>query len=92
MTIPRLTPWRSGPGLIYALCWPLAASVGRFAVREYRDSHKGIKRRDGPANGLYGGFVFWPLPRPVGHGRKNSRLEAIGGHTSGGDLVEGAGI
>ena len=73
--------------MIYALRGPLAAYVGRFAVREYRDSHNGIKRRVGPANGLYGGFVFWPLPCPVGHGRKNSRLLAIGGHTSGGKLL-----
>lgn len=28
--------------MLYALCGHLAASVGRFAVREYRDSHKGI--------------------------------------------------
>src|SRR5690625_1289123 len=64
--------WWSGPGLIYALRGPLAASVGLFAVWEYRDSHEVINRRDGPVNGLYGGFVFWPLPRPAGHGRKNA--------------------
>lgn len=46
--------------------------MGRFAALEYRDSHKGIKRRDGPANGLYGGFAFWGLLRPAGHGRKNA--------------------
>ena len=34
------------------------------------DSHKGIKRRDGPLNGLCGGFEFWHLPCPAGHGRK----------------------
>ena len=62
--------WLSGPGLIYALYRPMAASVGRFAVREYRDSHNGIKRRDGPVNGLYGGFAFWGLLRPAGRGRK----------------------
>lgn len=45
--------------MLYALRGPLAASVGRFAVWEYRNSHKGIKRRDGPVNGLYGGFAFW---------------------------------
>lgn len=61
---------RSGPGLLYALRGTLAASVGRFAVREYRDSHKCIKRRVGPANGLYGGFAFWHLPCPAGRGRK----------------------
>ena len=92
MTKPRLAPCWSGPGLLYALRGPLATSVGRFAVREYRDSHNGIKRRDGPLNGLNGGFAFWHLPCPAGHGRKNSRLEAIGGHESGGDLVEGVGI
>ena len=47
---------RAGVDLCHA--GPLAASVGRFAVWEYRDSHKGIKRRDGPVNGLYGGFAF----------------------------------
>ena len=78
--------------MLYALRGPVAATVGRFAVWEYRDSHKGIKRRDGPVNGLYGGFAFWHLPCPAGHGRKNSRLEAIGGHTSGGKMVEGTGI
>ena len=46
--------------------------MGRFAVREYRDSHKGIKRRSGPANGLYGGLAFWGAFRPAGHGRKNA--------------------
>ena len=70
--------------MLYALRGPLAASVGRFAVWEYRDSHDGIKRRVGPANGLYGGFAFWHLPCPAGHGRKNSRLQAPGGPTSGG--------
>ena len=49
---------RSGPGLIYALRGPVVASVGRLTAWEYRDSHKGIKRRDGPANGLYGGLAF----------------------------------
>ena len=72
MKIPRSTPYRSGPGLLYALRGPLAAYVRRFWAREYRDSHKGAKRRDGPLNGLCGGFVFWPLPCPAGHGRKNA--------------------
>lgn len=58
--------------------------MGRFAVREYRDSHKGIKRRDGHVNGLYGGFAFFGMLCPDGQGRKNSRLLAVGGHTSGG--------
>ena len=62
--------WLSGPGLLYALRGLLAASVRRFAVWEYRDSHKGIKRRSGPVNGLYCGFVFWPFPCPAGNGRK----------------------
>lgn len=44
--------------------------MGRFAVREYRDSHKGIKRRSGPVNGLYGGFAFWDMLRPAGRERK----------------------
>ena len=65
---------------------PLAASVGRFAVREYRDSHKCIKRREGPVNGLCGGFAFWYLPCPAGHGRKNSRLWAVEWRTGGGKL------
>ena len=66
-----------------AMCWPLAAYVGRFAVREYRDSHKGIKRRDGPVNGLYGGFAFWGMLRPDGHKRKNAACKPLEGHTSG---------
>ena len=73
--------------MLYALRGPLAASVGRFAVREYRDSHKGIKRRDGPENGLYGGFVFWPIPCPDGQGRKNAACKPLEGHTSGGKLA-----
>lgn len=77
--------------MLYALRRPLSAYVGRFAVREYRDSHDGIKRRVGPANGLYGGFSFWDMFRPAGHGRKNSRLLAIGGHASGGKLLESIG-
>ena len=58
----------------------------RFWAREYSDSHKGIKRRDEPANGLYGGLAFWGMFRPAGHGRKNSRLQAPGGPTSEGKL------
>lgn len=54
---------------------------------EYRDSHKGIKRRSGPVNGLYGGFVFWPIHLPDEHGRKNSRLRAVEWRTSGGKLL-----
>lgn len=61
--------------------------MGRFAVREYGDSHKGIKRRVGPANGLYDGFVFWPLPCPDGQGRKNAACKPLEGHTSGGKLL-----
>lgn len=78
--------------MLYALFGRLRAAVERLTAWEYRDSHKGIKRRDGPANGLYGGFAFWCLPCLAGHGRKNSRLEAIGGHTSGGKMAEGTGI
>ena len=65
--------------MIYALRGPLAAYVGRFAVWEYRDSHKGIKRSDGHLNGLYGGFAFWPLPCPAGHGRKNAACKPLEG-------------
>ena len=65
--------------MIYALRGPLAASVGRFAVREYRDSHKGINRRSGPVNGLYGGFAFWDMFRPAGHGRKNAACKPLEG-------------
>ena len=83
---PAYSRW-SGPGLIYALCGPLAASAGRFAVREYRDSRKGIKRRVGPANGLYGGFAFLDVFRPAGHGRKKCRLLAVERRTSGGKLA-----
>ena len=83
--------WLSGPGLIYALRGRLRVSVGRLTAWKYRDSHKDIKRRDGPANGLCGGFVFWPLPCPAGHGRKNSRLRAVGRRTSGGKQREDIG-
>lgn len=44
--------------MFYAVRGPLAASVGRFAVREYRDSHEGIKRRDRPVNGLRNDLLF----------------------------------
>ena len=54
---PAYSRW-SGPGLLYALCGALRASVRRFWAREYRDSHEAIKRRDGPVNGLNGGFCF----------------------------------
>lgn len=60
--------------------------MGRFAVLEYGDSHKGIKRRVGPANGLNGGFAFWPLPCPDGQGRKNAACKPLEGHTSGGKM------
>ena len=56
--------------MIYALRGPLAASVGRFAVWEYRDSHKGTKRRDGAANGLYAGFAFGLSPALLDMGAK----------------------
>ena len=73
--------------MFYALRGPLAATVGRFAVWEYRDSHNGIKRRDGPLNGLYEGFAFWLVLRAAGNGDKNSRLLAVGRRTSGGKLL-----
>lgn len=73
--------------MLYALRGPLAASVGHFAVWEYRDSHDGIKRRVGPVNGLNGSFAFWHLPCPAGHRRKNSRLRAVEWRTSGGKLL-----
>ena len=92
MIIPRSTPWRSGPGLLCALRGPMAASVGRFAAREYRDSHKGAKCRDGPANGLNGGLLFLGYAPPCWTRTQNSRLEAIGGHTSGRKLRGNTGI
>lgn len=72
--------------MLYALRGLLAASVGRFAVREYRDSHDGIKRRDGTLNGLYGGFSFWVCSALLDAGAK-CRLRAVGRRTSGGKLV-----
>ena len=92
MIIPRLTPLRSGPGLIYALFGRLLAAVGHLTAWEYRDSHKSEKRRDGPVNGLYGGFVFWPLPCPDGQGRKNAACKPLEGHTSGGTCAWSIGI
>ena len=61
--------------------------MGRFGSREYRDSHKGAKRSGGPANGLYGGFSFWPIPCPAGRGRKNAACKPLEGHASGGKLL-----
>ena len=58
---------------------PLEASVRRFRAREYNDSHEGIKRRDGPVNGLYGGFAFWGMLRPDGQGRKNAACKPLEG-------------
>ena len=87
MIIPRLTPWRSGPGLLCALFGCLRAAVGRLKVWEYRDSHKGAKRRDGPANGLYGGFAFWGHALPCWPWAQKCRLQASGGPTSGGKLL-----
>ena len=55
-------------------------------VREYRDTAKAVNRRVGPVNGLYGGFVFWPLPCPDGQGRKNAACKPLEGHTSGGKM------
>ena len=46
--------------------------MGRLTAWEYRDTARAVKRRVGPANGLYGGFAFWPRPCPAGHGRKNA--------------------
>ena len=86
--MPRLTPDGAGRGcfmLCLAVCGP---SAGRFAVREYRDSYKGIKLRDGPVNGLYGSFVFWPFPLPCWTWAQKCRLRAIGRRTSGAELLE----
>lgn len=58
---------------------PLAAPVVRFAVLEYSDSHKGIKRRDEPTNGLYGGLLFLAQLRPAGHRRKNAACKPLEG-------------
>lgn len=65
--------------------------MGRFAVREYRDSRKGIKRRVGPVNGLNGGFAFWAIFLPCWPWAQNSCLEAIGGHASGAEYVGSTG-
>ena len=56
--------------MIYALLGRLWAAVGHLMAWEYRDTAKAVKRRDGPVNGLYGGFAFWPLSCPAGHGQK----------------------
>ena len=75
--------------MLYALLGRLRAAVGRFAVREYRDSHKGIKRRDGPENGLYGGLSFWTCSAllatgvkmpPAGRRMAHKRREVAGGY------------
>ena len=70
----------------------MRAAVGRLTAWEYRDSHKGTKRRVGPANGLYSGLLFLGYAPPCWTRAQNSRLRAVGRRTSGGDLVEGVGI
>ena len=70
--------------MLYALLGFLRAAVGRLTVWEYRDTAKAVKRRDGAVNGIYCGFTFWRVLRTARHKRKNSRMEAIGGYTSGG--------
>ena len=48
----------------------MRAAVGRLTAWEYRDSYKGIKLRDGPLNGLYGGFAFAACSALVDMGAK----------------------
>ena len=76
--------------MLCAMFGCLRAAVGRLTVWEYRDTAKAVKRRGGPANGLYGGFVF-PSPLPCWPWAQKCRLRAIGGHTSGGKLLEDIG-
>ena len=71
--------------MIYALLGRLRAAVGRFAVWEYRDSHKGIKRRDGPANGLYGGLSFWTCSALLATGVKMPPASHRAAHKRRGD-------
>ena len=70
----------------------LRATAGRLMAWEYRDSHKGINRRSGPVNGLYGGLLFLGYAPPCWTRAQNSRLLAVGRRTSGGKMVEGTGI
>lgn len=92
MIRPRLAPSGVGRGCFMpcvAPCGPLCDVLVAGSIERYCRT---IKPLYGLVNGLYVGFAFWDMFRPAGHGRKNSRLEAIGGHTSGGKLVEGVGI
>lgn len=73
--------------MVYALFGRLRAYVGRLTAWEYRDSHKGIKRRDGPVNGLYGGFAFLGAASHRWTRAQKCRLQASGGPTSGGKLL-----
>lgn len=59
-------------GVALRSVWLPEGRCRTFGCAGIRDSHKGAKRRDGPLNGLYGGFVFWPIPCHVGNGRKNA--------------------
>ena len=76
----------------------MASAVVRLMAREYRDSHKGIKRRVEPVNGLYGGLCFPlspalpdmgvkmpPAGRRTAHKRRGSAGEYRdkGGHVGG---------
>lgn len=86
--------------MIYALRGSLRAAAGRLTAWEYRDTAKEVKRRDGPVNGLYGGFVFLLSPALLdtgakmplaGRGTAHKRREAAGEYRDKGGHVGGPG-
>ena len=87
MIMPRLTPLRSGPGLLYALCGALWASVRRFGAREYRDTAGRKNRSTGLQMAFTAVLLFYAcfalldmgakMP-PAGRRMAHKRLEAAG--------------
>ena len=65
--------------MLYALRGRLRVAVGRLMVREYRDTAKAVKRRDGPLNGLYGGLAFWACSALLGAGAKIAACKPLEG-------------
>lgn len=87
MTMPRLAPWWSGPGLLYALWGALWAYVRRFAALEYRDTAGHLNRSKGLQMAFVEVLLFVDrsaLPDtgekmpPAGRSRPHKRRETAG--------------
>nr|DAW57547.1 MAG TPA: hypothetical protein [Caudoviricetes sp.] len=59
-------------GVALCLVWRCAVLCTEFCGIGIYRHRQTLKLLYGPVNGLYGGFVFLPLPCPAGHGRKNA--------------------